>query len=100
GAPAIYGAALATYMARRTLEAADLARFAAAIARANQWLAATPPGNVLDAAAMLLALPQSEAVRNKCLNLILAAQTSDGGWGPQPRVPAEAFDTAVVLLAL
>ena len=30
----------------------------------------------------------------------MAAQTSDGGWGPQPKMPAEAFDTALALLAL
>jgi len=100
GAPATYGPALATYMARRTLEAADSRAFAAAITRANQWLASRQPDSILDAAAMLLALPQSEAVRKKCIDLILNAQTSDGGWGPQPHAPAEVFDTAVVLLAL
>jgi hypothetical protein len=100
GAPATYGAALATYMARRTLETADKSRFAAAITRANRWLTAAKPGNLLDAAAMLLALPQSPEVRRKCLPMLLASQTSDGGWGPQPHVPAEAFDTAVVVLAL
>jgi len=100
GAPATYGASLATYMARRTLEAADPRRFATAIARANQWLAAQRPGNIVDAAAMLLALPKSEAVRKKCIDLFVGAQTSDGGWGSQPRAPAEAFDTAVVLLVL
>ena len=99
-APAIYGPALGTYMARRTLEAAGAARFQTAIARANEWLTATAPVNVLDAAAMLLALPRSEAVRKKCVDLILRSQTGDGGWGPQPRAPAEAFDTAVVILAL
>ena len=37
---------------------------------------------------------------NGCLKLIRAAQTSDGGWGPYADAPPEAFDTAVVLLAL
>ena len=87
-------------MARRTLDAADAVQFAAAIARANSWLTAGSPGNTLEAAAMLLALPKSDAVRKKCLEPILRAQTSDGGWGPRLQVPAEAFDTAVVLLAL
>jgi hypothetical protein len=100
GAPATYGPALATYMARRTLEAAGASSFAADIARANQWIAAQQPGNLLDAAAMLLALPKSEPVREKCIDLIVKAQTSDGGWGPQRNVPAEVFDTAIVLLAL
>jgi hypothetical protein len=96
GAPATYGAVLATYMARRTLEAAGPERFAAAIARSNQWLKAVKPESVPDMAAVLLAVPG----RRDLLDRILAAQTSDGGWGPQPRMPAEAFDTALVLLAL
>jgi hypothetical protein len=97
GAPATYGSALATYMARRTLEIADARRFAQPIGRANQWLNFTQPQNVLDRAAILLALPRSAP---KHLQALLAAQTSDGGWGPQPHAPAEAFDTAVALLAL
>jgi hypothetical protein len=97
GAPATYGSALATYMARRTLEIADARRFAQPIGRANQWLNSTQPQNVLDRAAILLALPDSAP---KHLDALLAAQTSDGGWGPQPHAPAEPFDTAVALLAL
>jgi hypothetical protein len=100
GAPAIYGTTLATYMAKRTLEAAGAKQFAAPIARANQWLAAAKPENLLDAAALLWALPTNESVRQKCIARLVSAQTSDGGWGPQPRVPAEVFDTAVVLMAL
>jgi len=97
GAPATYGSALATYMARRTLEIADAHRFAQPIGRANQWLNFMQPQNVLDRAAILLALPDSAP---KHLDALLAAQTSDGGWGPQPHAPAEAFDTALALLAL
>jgi hypothetical protein len=97
GAPATYGPALATYMARRTLEIADARRFAQPIGRANQWLNSIQPGNILDRAAILLALPDSAP---KHLDALLAAQTSDGGWGPQPHAPAEPFDTAVTLLAL
>jgi hypothetical protein len=97
GAPATYGSALATYMARRTLEIADARRFAQPIGRANQWLNSIQPQNVLDRAAILLAMPDSAP---KHLGALLAAQTSDGGWGPQPHAPAEAFDTAVALLAL
>lgn len=97
GAPATYGSALATYMARRTLETADRVRFEAAIANANQWLRAASPANVLDRAAILLALPDTAA---KHLEPLVAAQNSDGGWGPQPHAPSEAFDTAVALLAL
>jgi hypothetical protein len=100
GAPATYGTALATYMARRTLEATGAARFSEPAQRANRWLESAAPGNLVDAAALLLALPRSNAVRQKCLPLLTGSQTSDGGWGPQPHAPAEAFDTALVLLAL
>lgn len=97
GAPATYGSALATYMARRTLEIGDATRFSQPITRANQWLNSWQPANILDRAAILLALPESAS---KHLDALLAAQTSDGGWGPQPHAPAEPFDTAVTLLAL
>ncbi len=32
--------------------------------------------------------------------MLLGSQTSDGAWGPQAKMPAEVFDTALVLLAL
>jgi hypothetical protein len=97
GAPATYGSVLATYMARRTLETADRDRFRVAITNANRWLRAASPANVLDRAAIVLALPDTAG---KHLALLLAAQNGDGGWGPQPHAPSEAFDTAVTLLAL
>jgi hypothetical protein len=31
---------------------------------------------------------------------LLASQAGDGGWGPYPKSPSEAFDTAITLLAL
>jgi squalene cyclase len=96
GAPATYGTPLATYLSRRTLEIADRSRFAPAIERATRWLAAAKPASTVDAAALLLALPH----RTDCREFLLGAQTSDGGWGAQTRMPAEAFDTAMVLLAL
>src|SRR5262245_37121819 len=40
GSPATYGASLATFMAVRTLEKADAARFAKAIAKTNRWFLA------------------------------------------------------------
>ncbi len=97
GAPATYGSTLATYMARRTLETADQKRFAEAIGSANRWLRAAQPSNLLDRSAILLALPDTAA---KGLPSLLAAQNSDGGWGPQPHAPSEVFDTALALLAL
>lgn len=100
GAPATYGTALATYMARGTLETAGSAEFAKPVERANRWFVQAEPANVLDAGAMLLALPQSRVVQRKCLDRLLGGQGSDGGWGPQLHAPSEPFDTAIVLLAL
>lgn len=96
GAPAIYGVTLGTYSARRTLEAADRTRFAEPIARATAWLRAAQPANLLDRAAILLALPD----RRELAPALLAAQTSDGGWGSQKGLAAEPFDTAIAILAL
>ena len=97
GAPATYGSALATYMARRTLETAGESGFRSAVARANQWLRAASPQSVLDRAAILLALPDTAPAH---LGPLLAAQNRDGGWGPQPKMPSEVFDTALAVLAL
>jgi Prenyltransferase and squalene oxidase repeat len=93
GSPVTYGTALSTYMARHTLE---IAGFTEAAARATRWLVSTKPHNILDAAALLLAVPS----RHDCVDMILRAQSSDGGWGPNPMAASEPFDTAVVLLAL
>jgi squalene cyclase len=93
GSPVTYGPALSTYMALRTL---DMAGLVEAAAKARNWLRGSKPHNTLDAAALLLALPG----RRDCLEMILRAQSSDGGWGPHPMSAAEPFDTAVVLLAL
>ena len=95
-------------MALRTLKKADLSETRNAVERAASWLRQASPNNVLTAAALLLASPpgsgqpdQSGRLKqDQCLKLIRAAQTSDGGWGPYADAPPEAFDTAVVLLAL
>jgi hypothetical protein len=96
GAPATYGTALATAMSRRTLATADPQRFAEPIAKADRWLESATPESITDAASLLLGMPS----RRDCQEMILKAQTSDGGWGPQPKTPAESFDTALVLIAL
>ena len=96
GAPATYGTALATYLSRSSLELQKRTQFEAAINRATRWLSTTKPDSTVDAAALLLAQPD----RDDCREFLLKSQTSDGGWGAQPRMPAEAFDTALVLLAL
>jgi hypothetical protein len=97
GSPATYGPVLATYMARRVLERAG--GFEAAIEKANRWLRAREARSILDSAVLALAVSE-EPSRRKQLDRIEKAQNGDGGWGPQPRSPSEAFDTAVVLLAL
>ena len=74
----------------------DAARHAGAIARADAWIAKAQPASLTEAAALLWGRPE----RTDCRDRLLAAQTSDGGWGPQEKLPAEAFDTALALLAL
>lgn len=105
GSPVTYGAHLATYMARRTLETADASRFEGAISRADRWLVQTEARTVPDAASVLIALDghQDSAAKSqqeRCLDLIAGSQASDGGWGPYRNSPSEPFDTALVLLAL
>jgi Squalene-hopene cyclase C-terminal domain len=100
GSPATYGSVLATYMARRTLEAARDPQFARNVQRANNWLRAVTSQYVMDVAAVLLALPEDEEVRTRSMAFLKQAQTSDGAWGPRRNAPAEPFDTALVLLAL
>jgi hypothetical protein len=97
GSPATYGAMLATVMSRRTLEKAAQDRFSAAIKRATEWLSRSEPDNLLETAAILIALPGRA---HALLDRIARAQTPGGGWGPQLHAPAEPFDTAIVLLAL
>jgi hypothetical protein len=100
GSPATWGTPLATYMARHALEAADARVFDSYITKANAWLAAYQPAATFGSAVKLLALPRDKESSAKLVESILAAQTSDGGWGPRLHAPSEPFDTAVVLLAL
>jgi squalene cyclase len=105
GSPATYGTCLATHLARRTLRRADATRFGDAIARADRWLRQVRVVNVLDAAAVVLAVEGADDAdarrqRRRCLELIRKGQGEDGGWGPYVASPSEPFDTAVVLLAL
>ncbi len=105
GSPATYGAVLATYMNRTTLEAADAERFSEAITRADEWLLTAPLGPIMDTAALVLGLgdrvtPEARDKAAEALTRLLDSQSSDGGWGPYPKTPSEPFDTALVLLAL
>lgn len=101
GSPATYGTTLATLMAWRILKEAGGPQ--PAMRKAEGWLQGAKPKNVPEAAALLLASTQSwlfAAKQAECLKMIRGAQTRDGGWGPYADGPPEAFDTALVLLAL
>jgi hypothetical protein len=105
GSPATYGPCLATYQARRILQRVDAPAYRAAITRADRWLQQVTVKNVLDAAAVLLAVEESkdeaaQAQRQQCLALVRKGEGARGGWGPYRNSPAEPFDTAVVVLAL
>ncbi len=105
GAPATYGTALATHMALQVLQRANLPEHTNAIQRGQAWLLAHKPQSVLDASVQLLFLHASSTSPPprkvaECLGLLRRSQTTDGGWGPFPDTPPEAFDTAIALLAL
>jgi squalene cyclase len=105
GSPATHGTALATHLARGTLQRVDARRYRDRIARADAWLRKAPVDKVLDAAAVLLALgkandPAAQAQKKRCLAQIRKGESRSGGWGPYMKSPSEVFDTALVLLAL
>ena len=91
GSPATYGTALATYYARQVLRACGRET-----PLTDRWFASLKPGNVVEAAAVLLAEPGRADARK----YLVGAQTSDGGWGEHPGMPAQVFDTAVVVIAV
>jgi hypothetical protein len=105
GSPTTYGTVLATAEVRRLLARTNRERFADAIHRADDWLARRPVKSVLDAAAVLLALDgtvddRSLTLRRECLAIFRKGESKDGGWGPYVNAAPEAFDTALVMLAL
>lgn len=105
GSPATYGTTLATFSAWRVLTQSNSEAARRAAAKAADWLRRAPMNNVPAAATLLrFALRdgsgESTRRRAEALAFLRRAQTSDGGWGPYPNVPAEAFDTALALLAL
>ncbi|HEU0121806.1 MAG TPA: prenyltransferase/squalene oxidase repeat-containing protein [Bryobacteraceae bacterium] len=91
GSPATYGTALATYFAQRVLRVCGVDTQTTAA-----WFAGLQPRSTVDAAAQLLAQPGNRAARA----LLLRGQTRDGGWGEFPGLPAQAFDTALAVIAL
>jgi hypothetical protein len=102
GSPATYGRPLATLMASEALSRADPVRYQKAIDSARRWLLAHEVRNVMDAAVVLWTCGPTgpAAIRQRCLDFLRPAQSSDGGWGPYPASPPEPFDTALVLIAL
>jgi hypothetical protein len=109
GSPAGYGRALATFVAREVLRAADPGRHRGAVERADRWLLARPTASVMDASIALLTLsapgraadtPATADLRRRALARLRAGQSDDGGWGPYVDAPPEPFDTALALLAL
>ncbi len=98
GSPITWGTPLATVVARGILRSANRPdEFGDALRKADAWLrafAAKPHHSVLDESASVMAFP------SRAVERLLAMQNSDGGWGPRANAPSEAFDTAVVLLAL
>lgn len=97
GSAATYGSALATALAVQVMGVAP-DEFAAAMGRATNWLAREPVRAVPSAAAMVFA--NITAREAEALDYLQRAQNADGGWGPYPDSPSEAFDTALALLAL
>jgi squalene cyclase len=100
-----YGPALATFMARRTLERAAETRFNDVIARADEWLRNVDLAPTVNAAAVVLAFEKrkdadSRSRLERALSRLLGSQNADGGWGAYPNTPAEPFETALALLAL
>lgn len=91
GSPATYGTALATYFARSVLRACGTET-----PLTDRWFAALRPRSTMEAAAAMLANPD----RTDARAFLLQAQTSDGGWGEYPGMPAQVFDTALAVLAL
>jgi hypothetical protein len=97
GAPATYGTALATYMARRTLDAASGDRFKDAITKANRGFVNQPDGTWAKPPFYWRCLAGAGSEKPRPA---LKAEAEIGGWGPYPSSPTEPFDTAVALLAL
>ena len=105
GSPATWGRPLATAMARHALAVLAPQRHAAEVRGADRWLRAKEPKTVLDGAALLIGLGGStddaaQRQRARCIEIIRAGKSEEGGWGPYVTSAPEPFDTAAVLIAL
>jgi ankyrin repeat protein len=73
------------------------------LARAKEWLVATPPRTTDDKSFRLFGLHWSGADAaeiNKAARQLLADQRPDGGWAQLPEVASDAYATGQVLVAL
>jgi len=109
GSPVTYGSFVASWLVREVLTLAanksDASGLREAITRLDLWFLNSKAAAVPDLAATVLALrgsnePAAREKRLQAVNKILRSQSSEGGWGPYAGSPAEAFDTALALLAL
>ena len=102
GSPTTWGTTLTTSMAIKVLQREGSGKSLAAMQKAQRWLSRVEPNSVLTAATLMMATAKRDqsTQRRQALNLLRAAQTSDGGWGPYAKSPPEVFDTAMALLAL
>jgi hypothetical protein len=105
GAPVTYGTILATASARASLVASGREPDDFAVVQIDRYVRGLTPESVIDAAAALLALDQSDDVmasklRATCLSIIRNGQAPSGGWGPYVTAPPQVFDSALAILAL
>lgn len=105
GSPATYGQLIATWSARTSLIASGLQPDNFTIVQADRWLRGVNPENVIDAAAIVLALEHSsdvmaEHIRRTAVSILRQGQSPDGGWGPYVTAAPQVFDTALAVLAL
>ena len=103
--PATYGTIIATWSARATLMASLLRPGHPAIDAADKWIRGLKPQNVIDCAAVILALGRAsdtaaEELRRGCLVILQNGQSRDGGWGPYVTAAPQVFDTAMAVQAL
>jgi hypothetical protein len=103
--PATYGTIIATWSARRTLLQSGLPATHLTIARADAWIRRLTPQNVIDCAAVILALDRgsdasADTLRRACLAILRNGQSRDGGWGPYATSAPQVFDTAMAVQAL
>ena len=103
--PATYGTIIATWSARAALGASGFRAAIPAIERADKWIRALKPQNVIDCAAVILALdrgsdPVAAELRRGCVAMLQQGQSRDGGWGPYVTAAPQVFDTAMAVQAL